>query len=126
MKSIALIFATILVIAIIMYKPPFIINSVESVVLSVRSLALKYTYPKYFHNDPEHYQALPFEEVLKNSSTNVEKGEDKWVITTSYSGDSRPTQILLINKYDPNKPTLIYHHGAGSTTPLRDFNIILG
>lgn len=110
-----------------MYKPAQIINSLESVVLYFRSIALKYTFPKYFHNDPSDYHALPFSDVLKDTVGSLDQqANDKWILNCSYLGDSRPTQILLINKYDSNKPTLIYHHGAGSTTPLRDFNIIFG
>ena len=110
-----------------MYKPAQVINTLESVVLYFRSVALKYTYPKYFHNDPSDYQALPFSDVLRGTVGVLDQQtNDKWLLNCSYHGDNRSTQILLITKFDPGKPSLIYHHGAGSTTPLRDFNIIFG
>lgn len=112
--------------SLVMFKPPLLINSVESVVLSLRSLALQLTYPKYFHHDPADYQALPFTEVLAQMTSKLEQGESRWTLTTSYKGDTRPTNIILLNGFDPQKPSLIYHHGAGSTKPLRDFNIIFG
>lgn len=120
------ILVVLLVATIIMFRSPFLINSVESVVVSLRSLALKFTYPKYFHNDPADYQALPFAEVLAQVKSMLEQDESRWTLTTSYKGDSRPTNIILLNGFDSQKPTLIYHHGAGSTKPLRDFNFIFG
>lgn len=123
-------FLSILVVSfvaiIIMFRPTLLINSVESVVLSLRSLALQFTYPKYFHHDPADYQALPFTEVLAQMTSKLEQGESRWTLTTSYNGDSRPTSIILLNGFDLQKPSLIYHHGAGSTHPLRDFNLIFG
>jgi hypothetical protein len=109
-----------------MFKPPTLINGIESIVVFLRAQALRLTYPKYFHNDPEGYQALPFSDVLGSMTTKLEKGESKWTLTTSYQGDSRPTTIFLLNGFDAQKPSLIYHHGAGSTKPLRDFNFIFG
>lgn len=109
-----------------MFKPPFIINFVESVVGKVRSVALKLTYPKYFHNDPSGYQALPFEDVLNDTSSLLDRTAPKWTVWSTYKNEKRPTYILLLNNYDLNKPSLIYHHGAGSTDPIRDFNIIYG
>ncbi len=110
-----------------MYKPAKIINSLELVVLYFRSIGLKYTYPKYFHSDPASYQALPFNNILSGTEIGLDQSSDqKWILNCSYQGESRSTQILLLNKYDSNKPTLIYHHGAGSNTPLREFNIVFG
>jgi len=124
-KLLVLIIASILI-GIAMYKPPLIVNFVESVVGQIRSLALKHTYPKYFHNDPSDYHALPFEDVLKDTVAILDKTASKWTLWSTYKNEKRPTYVLLINNYDPNKPSLIYHHGAGSTKPIRDFNIIYG
>ncbi len=110
-----------------MYKHAQLINLLESTVLYFRLLALRYTYPKYFHNDSENYQVLPFSEVLKGMTiSKLDNTESNWVLNTRYKDEDRPTQILLVTEYDSDKPTLIYHHGAGSTKPLKDFNLIFG
>jgi hypothetical protein len=109
-----------------MLKPPILINAIESVVVFVRAQALSFTRPKYFHNDPPNYQALQFSEVLSAMTTKIEKSDNYWTLTTSYQGYQRPTKIILLSGFNPEKPSLIYHHGAGSTKPLRDFNLIFG
>lgn len=108
------------------FKPPILINSVEAVVLLVRDFGLALTYPKYFHNDPKNYKVMPFETIVRGMKGNVEKNNNSWTLMTDYNGEKRPTSILLLTKFDPQKPSIIYHHGAGSTHPLKDFDIIFG
>ncbi|MBI2464904.1 hypothetical protein HYV64_02065 [Candidatus Shapirobacteria bacterium] len=108
------------------FRPPLIINSIETIVLFLRDIGLALTYPKYFHNDPRDYKPLPFESVLKNMSSSTEENDSAWIINTEYEGEKRPTTVLLVTKYNPDRPSVIYHHGAGSTRPLRDFDFIFG
>lgn len=111
---------------IVRYKPPLLVNSVESVILILRDLGLALTYPKYFRNDPVNYEALPFESVLRGVKGNLEIHHDTWTFVSQYKDEKRSTSIIRINEYDPKKPSLIYHHGAGSTHPVKDFNLIFG
>lgn len=113
---------------ITLMKPlhPIIVNSIESVILFIRSVALKFTYPKYFHNDPKDYKAVAFSEVLKNCNVKVVPSSDRWSILTQYNDEERPTAVILLTLFDRKKPSIIFHHGAGSTSPVRDFNLIFG
>lgn len=116
----------LIIIVVAMFKSPPFFNAIESIIVFLRAQALSFSRPKYFHHDPPNYQALPFEQVLKGMTGKLKKESGSWILTTSYLGDSRPTKIILLNGIDPQKPSLIYHHGAGSTEPQRDFNLIFG
>lgn len=92
----------------------------------MRDIGLALTYPKYFRNDASAYRVIPFKSVLNDTTTSIDLKDKEWMLTTDYKGEKRSATILLLNDYNPTKPTLIYHHGAGSTHPIRDFNLILG
>ncbi len=105
-------------------KPPVIINAIENIVVFLRAQVLRVTYPKYFHNDTAGYEPQPFVDILGGTSTKIERRTTTWDLKTTYQSDTGTTKVLLINKFDPARPTLIYHHGAGDTQPLRDFRRI--
>lgn len=121
-----LITVALLITMTIIFKPEYLLNPIESLVVFLRAQSFRLTKPQYLHNDPPNYQALPFQDILSHTTTTLNQNSKTWTLTTSYQGDKRPLTILLLTDYDPAKPTLIYHHGAGDTKPLKDLNIVFG
>lgn len=111
---------------VVVVKPPVVINGIEALVVLFRAIALYFTFPKYFARDPVGYTPLPFAKVLKNTTSVVKKSKTSWEVVSTYHGEQRTTTVLLMNGFRSDKPSFIYHHGAGSTDPIRDFQIIFG
>lgn len=102
-------------------------NTAESVFRYFRSMALALSPLKYYRNDPLDYKALPFTSVLHNIRTTLDKQTDlHWILTCSYQQESRETHIFLAEKFDPGKPTVVFHHPSGETNHKLAGMFILG
>lgn len=108
------------------FRPPELLNPAESVYLFFRDQIMRLIRPKYFHNDRVDFKPVPFEQVLANTTHDTEQQINQWTITIHYQGEDRETKVSLLNKFDPAKPSFIYHHGAGDTNPMKDFNMVFG
>ena len=107
-------------------KPPFIANTAEAVFLFFRARVMNFVRPKYFHNDRFDFKPIPFGQVLENTTHDTEEEGNKWTLTLHFQGEDRSTTINLLDTFDPKKPTLVYHHGAGDVRPMKDFQMVFG
>lgn len=65
------------------------------------------------NQDPNENVPL-FGYILKNIEHRVLKTPNRpWEIIYHYKGSSGTTKVSLLKKYDPDKPTIIFHHGMG-------------
>lgn len=105
-------------------KLPFLTNQIESLVWFTRNQFMRFVRPKYFSADPENNTPAPFNEILKNSTPHLDESKNPWQVITSYASESRITYIYPPISFDPTKPSLIFHHGAGQTNPKSNFNLV--
>jgi hypothetical protein len=71
-----------------------------------------------YEQDPK--EKIPtFQEMLNEINYSVLKPPNKpWEINYTYKDSSGTTKVHLHNEYDPDKPTLIFHHGLASRNNL--------
>lgn len=102
-------------------------NTIESIFRFLRSLALALSPFKYYRNDPLDYKALPFASVLHAVQPTLNKPTGlHWILTCIYQGEPRETHIFLTEKFDPGKPTIVFHHPSGETNHKLAASFILG
>lgn len=87
-----------------------------------RAQIMRLVHPKYFQHDRVDFKPIAFREILKNTTHDISQDRKNWILTLHFNGEDRPTKIALMKEFDPSKPSLIYHHGAGAINPQSNFN----
>jgi hypothetical protein len=75
-----------------------------------------FVFPKYFFRQPPEQKVKSFTEVLHDSSVKkIKVNEYSWNIVCRFGKTERITKVFLLNTYNPKKPSIAIHHGAGET-----------
>jgi len=94
-------------------------NSVEMVYLFFRDIVFWLSVRKHFQNDPPGYEPEKFEKVLQSiQPTLIHETGTHWKM--------RDTHIFLLHPFDPTKPSITFHHGAGQINHMLPATFILG
>lgn len=97
----------------------FLFNLIEKIYLFIRTIGFMVSPLKHFRQDPSGYKPEKFSTVLSRLQTvGVQTSPLHWI-----SGEM---QIFLLHPFDPRKPSITFHHGAGQINHILPATAILG
>ena len=105
-------------------KSPFFFNTLESITNMGREVILSLIRPKYLSNDPSGYKPLPFSEIMAHTTVVLNSTSKPWQLLATYGNEERQTTIYTFGDFNPQKPTLIFHHGASQTNPTTNLESV--
>lgn len=83
--------------------------------------------PKYIRRTPPLDKVRRFLEVMHDLETEIAETDNHiWEVTCRYENESRTTKIFLHGRYDPEKPSVVFHHGAGTIDYEKQRGIVIG
>lgn len=90
------------------------VSKVEDRIVNWRSQLFAKRKTKALYKDPLDYKAVPFPELFSQIDFKfTPQTEKEWHLSCLLNGFQRTTKIYLHGEFDPARPSLIYHHGAG-------------
>jgi hypothetical protein len=102
-------------------------NTLEFLYLIGRDVAMRLSPLKHFQNDPPGYTPERFEDVLRKiHSTKKIVSHMNWIVRCRLDQEIRETQVFLLHPFDPKKPSVTFHHGAGQIDHILPAAAILG
>ncbi len=100
-----------------MTRYPFstqILNAIERNYWIISRKIVGLTNYKIYHDDPLHeFPAQPFPKFIRSAKTKLKQQHGTWFLDMKVRDETRRTYAFLEKPFDPAKPTIIFHHGAG-------------
>lgn len=102
-------------------------NTVESVYLFFRDIGVRLSPLKHLAQDLPGFRPEKFEKVLKNiKPVLIHKTSTHWIVRCTLGEEVRETNIFLLRPFDPARPSITFHHGAGQINHMLPATFILG
>jgi hypothetical protein len=87
---------------------------IDNIGMHLRDFGFMLHTPDYFHETSPKEKIEKFIMLLKKTKYTLTKVKNsEWNVSSEYNSKIRTAKIFIHNSYDKNKPTIIYHHGAG-------------
>jgi hypothetical protein len=99
----------------------------EKIYMPVRAQSFRLVYPKYFYKEDTSLPPVHYTDILHNAHVKTIK-EDKttWSVHTTYNDETRISKFFAYNSFNPDRPTFIFHLGAGHSRYSIQTRILFG
>jgi hypothetical protein len=102
-------------------------NTLEFLYFIGRDVAMWLSPLKHFQNESPGYTPERFEDVFKKIHiTKKIVFPMHWIVRCRFGQETRETQVFLLHPFDPKKPSVTFHHGAGQVDHILPAKTILG
>jgi hypothetical protein len=99
----------------------------EKIYLIFRDVAMRLSPLKHYQQDPPGFRPDLFVRVFKKiRPTLIQHTRTHWSVPCVLGNDVRDTNIYLVYPFDPKKPSVTFHHGAGKADHMTAARAILG